>query len=408
MRRLFAPGGAALAAFTLRLAATLITGSWRNLESFEQETIVRNLVAGRGLTFQFLSTTYRSFHSNLVSDAIAAFVYVVSGGSETALLVAQWCAAALLALVLGRLGARLGGPRPAALGAWLYAVHPALLIYDTTKLHQVTFDALLVALFVLSLARWRERSSYRAAALAGLLAALCTYERASIALFVIAGALWVRHWRGLPVYALVIATVIAPWTIRNAYMHHRFIPLTTQAGLVLWKGNHEGATGTEFTSDGRPMLYALPPALKQRLSQANTELAQMDLFGGLARDFIRAHPGTAVQLYLVKLYYFWWRSPATGHYYWPWYSDVYQAWYTLLFSCGAYGAWVCWRNPLVRLILLLGVCFSAVQAVLYVAGRHRLTIEPTMELLAAAGMLALVGRIAGRGEQKSGCKNLSG
>jgi hypothetical protein len=39
-----------------------------------------------------------------------------------------------------------------------------------------------------------------------------------------------------------------------------------------------------------------------------------------------------------------------------------------------------------RLIVWLGVCFSAGQAVFYIGGRHRWTIEPLLGLLWAAGV----------------------
>jgi hypothetical protein len=38
-----------------------------------------------------------------------------------------------------------------------------------------------------------------------------------------------------------------------------------------------------------------------------------------------------------------------------------------------------------RLILWLAVCFSAGQAVFYIGGRHRWTVEPVLGLLSAAG-----------------------
>jgi hypothetical protein len=401
---LASPRTAAVAAFLLRAVASLVLRRWHHPDVYEQDAIVRHLLHGEGLTYDFLGTTYHSFHSNLPTDGIIAAVYLVTGESQFALLIAQWLGAAGLAIVLGRLGLRVGGSSVASAAAWLAATHPALIVYDATKLQQISFDALFVALLVLAFVRWAERPSRGRAAAAGVLAAIVLYERGSIAPFLIAGVLWVgrtapldraRWMRQTTVFGLVALAIVAPWMIRNTIVHGRFIALTTQTGLMLWKGNHADATGTEFTADGTELLEALPPELHHRVFDVPSELGQLDAFGAAGARYVREHPFSCAWLFVKKLGMFWWRSAATGRSYTAWWTGAYQAWYLALLALAAVGAVVARRAGgqafrVAILLLLLGATFSAGQALLYIAGRHRFTIEPTLALLSALGLVRMV------------------
>jgi hypothetical protein len=390
-----APWLAAATAFALRALASVVLHRFSQPETFEQELIVRNLLAGRGLSYWFLDTTYRSFHSNLVTDGIVAAVYLATGYSRSAVLVVQWVGASALVLVLGRVGARLGS-KVAVVVAWLFALHPAFIVYDATKLQQVSLDALIVGALVLSLIRLRERPTLGRALAVGALGAAAIYERPVLGLFFVVGVVWARASAGRAVAALALAVaLVAPWTLRNTVVHGRLVLLSTQSGLALWKGNHEGATGTEFDGEGRPLLDVLPDELRHRVLDAPTELGQMDAFRDAALAFIRSSPRAAAQLYATKLGLFWWRSSATGASYPGWWTPVYQSFYGALLLAGAFGVWRArgresWR--VVGLILLLGATFSAGQALLYVAGRHRFTIEPVLLVLSASGLVELARR----------------
>jgi hypothetical protein len=381
---------AAAAAFALRALASLVLGGLDHPEIFEQEQIVHNLLAGRGLTYWFLGTTYRSFHSNLVTDGVVAAVYLATGSSHAALLAVQWAGASALTLVVGRLGARLG-PEVAVVAAWLCAAHPPLVVYDATKLQQVSLDALLVAALTLALVRLREASTLSRALVVGALGAAAVYERPTLALFLVVGLAWARAPLRRSTAALALAAaLVAPWTVRNTRVHGRLVLLSTQSGLALWKGNHAGATGTEFDRDGRPLLEVLPDELRHRVLDAPTELGQMEAFRDAAVAFLRSSPGAAARLYATKLGLFWWRGGAIGASYPPWWPPLYQTLWGALVLAGAFGVWRARGRagwPLVGLVLLLGATFSMGQALLYVAGRHRFTIEPVLLVLSALGLV---------------------
>jgi 4-amino-4-deoxy-L-arabinose transferase-like glycosyltransferase len=403
------PGLAAAAAILIRAMTAIWRGTLTAPQIFETEELARNLLAGQGYTYHFLGTVYQSFHSMLPYDLLTALVYGLTGGSQTAMLGVQWICAGVLCLLIWRVGRRLEGPVVAALAAWLAALHPGLVVFDATKLQQFSFDAVLVAGSVLTVIRWAERPSIWRAACAGVLVGLFMYERGTLALFVPAAVMWVK-WQGRMSWArwarqtavslLVAALVVSPWLIRNRLVHQRFIPMMTTSWLALWKGNHPGATGTEYALDHRPIVPDhLPADLRQALEGAD-ELRQMEVFQRAALAFIRDHPAQAVALWWRKCGFFWWKAPSTGLTYPAAWLAVYQAWYlTVVVLCGLVGAVALARGgtrpawALGQLLLWLGLLFSVGQSVLYSAGRHRWIVEPLLGVLSAAGMGWLWGLI---------------
>jgi 4-amino-4-deoxy-L-arabinose transferase-like glycosyltransferase len=359
--------------------------------------MIQNWFAGRGWVHQFLDTEYRSFHSAVPYGVLYGVVYGLSGGHPGANLVVQWLFAALLCVVVWHLGLRLGGAEVAGLAAWLAALHPGLVAYDATRLAQFSFDASLVAGTLLAFVRWAERPSSGRAAAAGLLTGLLMYERGTIGLFFPVALLWVRGAARLPwgrfvrqaaVYGMIASLLVLPWMVRNALVHDRPVFMTT-TWFALWQGNHEGSRGTEFTATAQSNKRALPAELRERID-GKGELEQMAVFRDAALTFIRTQPVEAARLYVRKLGYFWWRSPDTGLWYPGSWLMAYQAWYLMFMGFGILGLAALARGgaatwAVVRLVLWLAVCFSAGQAVFYIGGRHRWTIEPILGLLSAFG-----------------------
>jgi 4-amino-4-deoxy-L-arabinose transferase-like glycosyltransferase len=392
------PASAAAAAVLVRAALALGWGTFWKPGIFETEHMVRNWFSGRGYVYPFLGNDYRSYHSALPYDLLYAGVYGLSGGLPVANLVVQWLCAALLCVVVWHIGMRLGGPVVAGLAAWLAAVHPGLVAYDATQLTQFSFDATLVATAVLAFVRWAERPSPGRAAAAALLTGLLMHERGTMGLFFPVAVLWVKsvsrmewgRWvRQVGLYGTVVVLLLLPWMVRNTLVHGRFVFMST-TWIALWQGNNEASTGTEFTKDGRFMKWVHPPELSRRV-EGQGELEQMAAFREAALTFIVTQTARAAGLYVRKLGFFWWRSPHTGAWYPAWWLGAYQAWYLVFAAVAVLGLVTLARGEpgpwaIARLIVWLGVCFSAGQAVFYIGGRHRWTIEPLLGLLWAAGV----------------------
>jgi hypothetical protein len=176
-------------------------------------------------------------------------------GSLPAVLWVQAALGALLVPAVVRVGARSFGPRAGLLAGAVAAFYPELLWFATRFWSETLFVVLLWWAIERTLAA-DDDGSPATAAVAGALWALATLTR-ELALYLMplaalylawprrarheAGAAWPRPARarlvGAAALALTAVLVIAPWTIRNAFVFRAFIPVSTMGGLNLWQGN---------------------------------------------------------------------------------------------------------------------------------------------------------------------------
>ncbi len=135
--------------FLLRLGIILLARTYHDPELWEYEDIARNILEGRGFLFPHLGREYLSMRPLFVYVCVA--VYWLTGWSHLAMLVVQSLASAMLAVVIFGISRSLTTSMGALLGSALTAFHPALILYDTRKVHPLSIQALLLALVFLSL-----------------------------------------------------------------------------------------------------------------------------------------------------------------------------------------------------------------------------------------------------------------
>jgi len=185
----------------------------------------------------------------------------------------------------------------------LVAVWPNLVLHSTVLLSETLFLAvfscfLLLALRALESGRWPDLVG------AGATLGLAVLVRPQVALvlagLLVAVVLLRRTWRQrialVAVPILVMVVTVAPWTIRNAGVFDRFVPVSTNGGDNLCVGFHQGATGHfevpvacdtgEFYIDG--------PGPEARRDAETTDRAT---------TWARSHVGTLPGLSLRKLWY---------------------------------------------------------------------------------------------------------
>jgi hypothetical protein len=192
--------------------------------------------------------------------------------------------------------------------------------------------------------------------------------------------------------------VVLPWTVRNALVFHKFIPVRTMFGINLWQGNNPQATGTDLLPDGRPMYVLTPPEYTQ--SQI-PEPERDAIMVKLAKEFIISHPGETVRLFLKKSYYFWWFppgnlvSPAAAQY-----SQLMRFPFALLLIFAGLGTGYAFKNKRYSILILFWLLFIIYTTVYGITHsghfRYRAPIEPYLIILAAYGMVNLVNKLPRR------------
>ncbi len=185
---------------------------------------------------------------------LVAGVYEVTGGEhERFARLALALIGALAILFAYLIGRRLSGPVAGLIGAGAVAIYPAFLEYQGMLMGEPLAATLLSGAVLAML--WAGGNQNRPPArwlvpgiLLGALALFRPeYLGISLVLAVVVLA-WNREaWRGGAVNAAVllggVALVVAPWTVRNAIVLDRLVPVSTGGGQVLFAGSYMPSGG---------------------------------------------------------------------------------------------------------------------------------------------------------------------
>ncbi|MFA5129310.1 MAG: glycosyltransferase [Patescibacteria group bacterium] len=158
--------------------------------------------------------------------------------------------AVLIVYLIYRLGWRLTGDRRVGwIAGFLIAVYPYT-FYHYTQYYHTFLSSTFLVLILLALIQLEKTRKIGYAILGGIAIACLAYVQGTILPLAPILCIWLLwRWRknggwkraiGMSVLMGVIAAaLIAPWTIRNWTVFHRFIPLTTDLGFGFYKANNE-------------------------------------------------------------------------------------------------------------------------------------------------------------------------
>ena len=258
------------------------------------------------------------------------------------------------------------------------------------------------------------KAAYGWVAGAGVLTGLATltHENAALILLPLLAAVWTARPRPKPralaAPALLIATAaltIAPWTIRNALVMHRFIPVSDETGITLVGTYNRASAADRVVPYKWRIFYAVPgerPLIRQESHLTEPEIG--DKLQSQALHYIAKHPSSPFvvafhnTLRLLELEgTFAWHASATAQS-----IPISEArvgvdalWVLCLLAlAGAFTRlvraapkWVWW----VPVLLALSVVLVNVET-----PRFRAPVDPFLVVLASAALATAAARIAGR------------
>ncbi len=362
----------------LRLAYAIASGALAHPQTWEQEELATNLVEHHAYVFTSGDFTYRSYTEPMY-PFLAAAVYLATNHNQTALVLLQLVIAAATIRVVGTL------PH-GEIAALLLAIHPGFIRYSSV-LHPFVLDSFFFVAAAAALLRFRHEPTLRRGIAAALLIGLGALTRPTILLYLVPLCWIARRVPRMLLLGFIALAVVAPWTIRNAVVHHTFMLTRSGSGLVFWLGNNPHSTGSATDTAGEPVIRNAPP----EIANAKNEVERDRIFREAAWQYIRAHPFAAIGRFAQRVYYFWWFSPQWGAAYSPMLKLAYRAWWLVLLALMAIGATKN-RSRDVWFLAALAMLISLLQSAYYVEGRHRLAIEPLLLPLAALGINRLRGR----------------
>jgi len=368
-------GGLAVAALAATAAYAVLLGpALRYWDEDIHLGIARNL-ASRGV-FGYREMGATAFEPPGYPFFVAAVVAVAD--HAVAVRLAQVALLGATALLWARVAARLGGPAAGAVAAALVLCYPPL-AYGATALYPQTLAGFLIAaLCALVFGAGRGRLAAGGVALGALALTAPPYAVVALPL----GAYLRRRgarWRALAGAAAVAACVVGAWTVRNALVFERFVPVATNGGSALLVGNAPAAAaGSGSAAD--VVEYEL-------WAPETDEFANDRYFTALALGRIAAEPAAAAGHYLAKLAH--WFVPARPDADGAGRARNLVLW--LAYGVLAGGAVLrlasSRRRPLAaeeRCLVWAYLAVAAAYAVFFTRLRFRLPVDPMLAVLAAA------------------------
>jgi 4-amino-4-deoxy-L-arabinose transferase-like glycosyltransferase len=284
---------AAIVGLVARLCFSFLYWTDKPLTHDEREylALASSLQAGHGFTYPAdheVGTSQRFGRAPGYPAFLAAIgVGNVHQSTPARVKIVQAVLGALVVWMIGAIARRASGERAGLIAAGISAIYPPLVWTSAYVFSEALYMPLALGCVMLLAAARRHallegsaRAGGATTLLAGLLAGLAMLVRSGMLVFLPFAALWFitrRQWSLAAAFCVAAAVVVAPWTLRNAREHGRFMLVASDGGVTFWTGNHPLARGEGDLA-------------------ANPDLKRAEI------EFRQAHPGlTAEQL--EPLYY---------------------------------------------------------------------------------------------------------
>lgn len=299
---------------------------------------------------------------------------------------------ACVALLIGLLGRRIGGWRVGLVAAAIAAVYPHFITIDGFLMSEPLYGVIVGGTLLVAYDFAARPTGRRALAL-GVLVGLAALTREEALLFVPV-LLLPLAWQSGPqrlrlggLALLGVVLVITPWTIRNYFAFHRFVPVSNGSGAVIAGANcHQTYYGPAIGS-WQVSCVGVPHPSSNEAVRAASEQAQ-----GLR--YVGRHPARAALVAGIRLLRVW-----------SLYGPNYQAignrsvlWvglgmYYCLLAAAVYALVMLRRRGRKLLILLAPAIVVAIASIVGVGlDRLRYDAEIPLIALAAWAFVFLLGR----------------
>ena len=321
-----------------------------------------------------------------------AGIYFFFGHSFLAVRIIQALLDSVTCLFAFFIGKRVfGDKRPALLGGLLAAVSPSL-IASTSYILTETLTAFLLTASVLLLLKAQAESKKEGWLFSGVVLGLATLTRPVTILFpffLLAGFLFFSHRKARAVFFVIVfclgmALPILPWTVRNALVFHRFVPISVGSGFNLWVGSYlpwNGDYNWKDLSDSKKLVKGLPPIEADR-----------KFFAEGVKN-IKRHPAAYALLCVKKMGRFWLQVPGGKQVLGKRPAAkilvfTFQYFLLLLFFSGVFFAWR-ERNVRVCLPVLMIFYFTFAHLFLLAIPRYHVPVLPLVAAVAGGGLRRL-------------------
>jgi len=374
------------------------------------DDVAWNLARGAGFTLDAAPRAQATAAVPPLVPWLTSLLYRAVRHRVFASVLLQCAIGALVPLFLAALCRSLFGGAVGAWAGWVGAIHPSLVLASGSLSGGTTASATLLLAVWLSTEWVRAPRAGRAlgTGLAWGLAGL-SHPASLMVPGVVAAWAWrplgltvggAGRRRQLALLFLGLVLAVGPWTIRNALALRAFVPVTTNAGHMLWAANRPGAwevpvrdsAGREpRVADDSPTGGAAPGGARGADLRRSHE-AEADAWAGRrAWVFMRARIRDWPRVAAIRLGRFWRPSPEGTH------GDglppsplraPLTLWSVVTLPFALWGVVRCCRGARrwFQALPLLVIAMFMVVGLAYPGPRERVPIEPLVALLIALGL----------------------
>jgi hypothetical protein len=255
-----------------------------------------------------------------------------------------------------------------------------ILFYASGTLYPQTLSAFLfiLALLLLLKAKGKSSISFGSGLVFGLLILVVPTFLLTLGVVVlVARYLQIVRSRDVVLVLLAAGLMAGTWTLRNAVIFHRFVPVASNSGVNLLMGNNEQATPFAAAAN-----TGMEPYYQQEKDLGMDEFQADQFYKQAALDWIKANPGRALLLYFEKVLNFF----NVFNVYVPGNHEEISFWKQIVMA-GSYLLLIgllCWRLsdlrqfPLVpreKLFLAIYVLSAFTSAIFFTRIRHRIPYD---------------------------------
>lgn len=369
-------------------------------DAAEYDKIATNLLAGKGFTLDAQSAKPTTFRLPLYPMFLAS-IYFLFGHSYFAVRVIQAILGALLCVIIFYIARKIFNQKIALLSAFIMAIYqPAIFsVYfggPAFLLSENLFNFLLSILILFLVNNLFLSFRLKDCFISGLILGLLVLTRPIFALFPLffgCLVLYVNRPRFILAIkkSLVILIgfilVILPWAIRNYFVYHAFMPLSTQGGMNLLLGNNAYVRGGGFSEGG---LESLVREEDRALLGKMSEVQKDKLYRKYVKEFFLKNYPRLPKIFLKKLLVQW--DPFLTDYFSPRRERKYNPWYAIVLIFSLFGMVKAIKsklNPRTALLFLLFLYTSVIAMVFAGDPRFRYPVEPYLVIFASAGIFTI-------------------
>jgi len=332
-----------------------------------------------------------------------AVIYAIAGPNLLLVKIIQSVIGGLTAVFTFLLGRECFNSTVGLIAGCFVAFYVPFIFYDNSILFPV-LAALLNTVMLYMLCRGVSRRERMAFLVAGIFCGLSAAGNASVLAYTpFVAAFLLLRGKGVIatrvahvlVFALGIAMVVMPITIRNYVVGRDFVPLTSNAGLNLFIGNNPRSTGAYVKPEsldvytdpsGRTIAEA---ATGRRLKPSEVSAYWMDR----AMQFVRARPRQFLMNLARKFFFFWsvYEIPQIEHLQFEKrFSAILRIpspSFGIICPLGIFGISIALRrNSISWLPFLFILVYSCTIVAFFVVARYRLPMIPALMGFAALGV----------------------